>query len=88
MVDLKEIFGNPFPFLNSSGINFRGTIPQVPKNPEKIEYGDGLTFIAKELLEEVLTMYAEGICVYDICEWVKLSEKEVNLILDRYAPGF
>ncbi len=40
----------------------------------------------REFIEEILSMYLNGASVLEISEYVGLSIKEVNGILDVYVP--
>jgi transposase-like protein len=39
-----------------------------------------------DAIERALTMYMSGVAIEAICQVVCLSEREVNFILDHYAP--
>ena len=40
----------------------------------------------KEAIKEILIMYLNGASVWDICEYMDMNDKEVNDIIDKFAP--
>lgn len=39
-----------------------------------------------EVIERVLCMYLAGMSIHDISDYVGLSPREINQILDAYTP--
>lgn len=58
------------------------TKEDVIRKEEKLDY---LPCYDKECLEEILNMYLLGASINDISEFMKLSDREVNQILDHYS---
>ena len=74
--------------INEIGEEIINWIPFSPKQKEKrkkdikIDYSG--TFINVEYINCIMYMYSCGICIIDICNYVGLSDIEVNNIIDAY----
>ena len=45
-----------------------------------------MIYLSIEFIEEIMIMYLNGASIYDICIYVGTSDKEINEVIDTYAP--
>ena len=56
-----------------------------PKPKKKNTHIDIPTFFEPEIMDCILFMYSCGTCITDISNYVGLSEREVNGVIDAYV---